>query len=49
MNKIQLTKKQIQILIECVQVELGYVIPVAASTEELKTLHQLLESLKEIK
>jgi hypothetical protein len=44
---IQLTKKQIQILTECIQVELGYIIPVAASTQELKILHQLLGSLKE--
>jgi hypothetical protein len=45
MNKIQLTKKQIQTLDECVMVELGYMIPVAANTQELQVLHKLLESL----
>jgi hypothetical protein len=45
MDKIQLTKKQIQVLDECVMVELGFMVPVAASTRELQTLHELLESL----
>jgi hypothetical protein len=46
MKTIQLTKKQIQVLKECVLVELGYIIPVTASTGELKVILQLLESLK---
>jgi hypothetical protein len=44
---LQLTKKQVQVLDECIQIELGSTIGVSADADTafLKKLHEMLENL----